>query len=151
MFVALPLLGDRHARHRLPALALAVGAGRGVVVAGVYLVVRREVQEGFHRLVQSPRVSAGKVASCTSDVRVEDRVAGDDALVFDQIANVIWCVAGQMEHLDGDIANVELLVCLEQAVECGVQLLGGDVVFLREDILDDANLVPDADRRVGFA
>ena len=80
----------------------------------------------------------------TAHVRIEDRVSREYIGAY-HVPTVIGRVAGQMEDLGGYTSDLEGLVILEEVVECGVDVVGRDVVSLCECGLDLADAVAGAD------
>lgn len=58
---------------------------------------------------------------------------------------MVWCMSREVESDAGHVANVEYFVRLEEVVECVLDFLSWDLVFLCEVTLDNSDILTNAD------
>lgn len=95
-------------------------------------------------------VAAGEIRTRGAEIGHEQRVADED-MVADAIADIGRRVAGRVEHLDGEIADVEGFPVGKEAIEIaaiGFQVRG--IEDRTEDFLHVLDVLADADPRAGL-
>ena len=107
---------DRRIR---PWLAITFGGRtvcRGIVVASVQPEGRRKSKETLHRLPERSGRTFGEVAAGGTKIRIEDRVAREH-IAADLVAYVVWCVPGEMQDGNLQVADREYVAIRPSTIE----------------------------------
>lgn len=67
---------------------------------------------------------------------------------FDEITDVVRCVAWKMHHFGFQLADTKFLIVVHELIECAPQLMLRHAVSLSEHALNLADSLSDADRRL---